>query len=77
MKATIKFLNHLVQNAASIDGSSWILGNGILAVCHNLLVCHGTKQLYTGNYCIMIEKWFTKYYFIEFDLKYQIKITVK
>ncbi|XP_052101133.1 AP-5 complex subunit beta-1-like [Mytilus californianus] len=45
--ATIKFLNHLVQNAASIDGSSWILGNGILAVCHNLLVCHGTKQLYT------------------------------
>lgn len=46
-QATIEFLNHLVQNAASIDSSSWVLGNGILAVCHNLLVCHGTKQLYT------------------------------
>jgi hypothetical protein len=48
LQATIEFLNHLVQNAASIDSSSWVLGNGILAVCHNLLVCHGTKQLHTG-----------------------------
>jgi hypothetical protein len=43
LQATIEFLNHLIQNAASIDSSSWVLGNGILAVCHNLLVCHGTK----------------------------------
>ncbi|KAJ8304263.1 hypothetical protein KUTeg_017846 [Tegillarca granosa] len=43
---TVKFLSYLAENSIMVDDGSWRLGNGILAVCQNLLICHGTENLY-------------------------------
>ncbi|KAK3097233.1 hypothetical protein FSP39_007843 [Pinctada imbricata] len=45
-EGTLRFLQYLTENAESIDKSSWNLGSGILSVCHNLILCHGTKGIY-------------------------------
>lgn len=45
-KATVKFLSYLAEHSSVIDDGSWSLGNGILTVVQNLLLCHGTEDLY-------------------------------
>ncbi|XP_021368657.1 AP-5 complex subunit beta-1-like [Mizuhopecten yessoensis] len=45
-KSTVKFLSYLAEHSIMIDDGSWLLGNGILSVIQNLLVCHGTEDLY-------------------------------
>ncbi|XP_069138072.1 AP-5 complex subunit beta-1-like [Argopecten irradians] len=45
-KSTVKFLSYLAKHSLMIDDGSWLLGNGILSVIQNLLICHGTEDLY-------------------------------
>ncbi|XP_033750393.1 AP-5 complex subunit beta-1-like [Pecten maximus] len=45
-KSTVKFLSYLANHSLMIDDGSWLLGNGILSVIQNLLICHGTEDLY-------------------------------
>ncbi|XP_060063684.1 AP-5 complex subunit beta-1-like [Ylistrum balloti] len=45
-KSTVKFLSYLANHSIMIDDGSWLLGNGILSVVQNLLICHGTEDLY-------------------------------
>ncbi|XP_060589091.1 AP-5 complex subunit beta-1-like [Ruditapes philippinarum] len=42
-KPTLKFLTYLAENAVTIDDSSWKLGHGILDICRNIIICHGTQ----------------------------------
>ncbi|XP_055995185.1 AP-5 complex subunit beta-1-like isoform X2 [Ostrea edulis] len=46
-QGTVRFLSYLAENSLSIDEGSWRLGTSILVVCQNILVCHGTRNLYT------------------------------
>ncbi|XP_053405922.1 AP-5 complex subunit beta-1-like isoform X1 [Mercenaria mercenaria] len=41
-KPTLKFLTYLAENADIIEDSSWKLGHGILDICRNMIMCHGT-----------------------------------
>uniref|UniRef100_K1QK75 AP5B1 middle domain-containing protein n=1 Tax=Magallana gigas TaxID=29159 RepID=K1QK75_MAGGI len=43
---TVRFLSYLAENSLSVDEGSWKLGIAILSVCQNILVCHGTRDLY-------------------------------
>ncbi|KAL5006024.1 hypothetical protein ScPMuIL_017182 [Solemya velum] len=44
---TIACLENFAESATDIDNGSWHLGNEVLSVCRNLLICHGTQDLYT------------------------------
>nr|XP_034325449.1 AP-5 complex subunit beta-1 isoform X1 [Crassostrea gigas] len=45
-QGTVRFLFYLAENSLSVDEGSWKLGIAILSVCQNILVCHGTRDLY-------------------------------
>ncbi|XP_022334718.2 AP-5 complex subunit beta-1-like [Crassostrea virginica] len=45
-QGTVRFLSYLAENSLSVDEGSWRLGIAILSVCQNVLVCHGTRELY-------------------------------
>ncbi|XP_062577732.1 AP-5 complex subunit beta-1-like [Saccostrea cucullata] len=45
-QGTVRFLTYLAENSLSVDEGSWRLGIAILSVCQNILVCHGTRDLY-------------------------------
>lgn len=45
----MRFLSYLAENSLSVDEGSWKLGIAILSVCQNILVCHGTRDLYVGK----------------------------
>lgn len=45
-QGTVRFLSYLAENSLSVDEGSWKLGIAILSVCQNILVCHGTRDLY-------------------------------
>ncbi|XP_052797262.1 AP-5 complex subunit beta-1-like isoform X2 [Mya arenaria] len=46
--STIKFLQYLAENAADINDSGWRLGQNILDICRNIVICHGTQAYYQG-----------------------------
>lgn len=57
IQGTVRFLSYLAENSLSVDEGSWKLGIAILSVCQNILVCHGTRDLYVGK-----GQWFFEYF---------------
>lgn len=55
IQGTVRFLSYLAENSLSVDEGSWKLGIAILSVCQNILVCHGTRDLYVGKLGLLFD----------------------
>lgn len=58
IQGTVRFLSYLAENSLSVDEGSWKLGIAILSVCQNILVCHGTRDLYVGKGLLFVSNGF-------------------